>query len=79
MPNISKALKKKRDAEERLRRTSPQAVFSESGGSQTYITIQEITEAVEQSKTTWELLTNGDSDNPELLFADGDVLYVEVL
>lgn len=116
--NISKELKKKRDAEARLQKSSPTPVYVGSGGTpstgggtiegDTYITNETIINKINNvinnqlvagdnititdnmdgtytisgeaggETTQRDLLTNGDLTNTELLFAGGDVIWVEV-
>lgn len=115
--NLSKQLKRKRDAEARLQKQSPTPSYVGSGGNPSsgggtipndeYVTIQNIINQITQviqtqliagdnititdnedgtytisgqagATTEKDLLTNGDILDTELLFAEGDVIWVEV-
>ena len=91
MVNLAKVLKKKRDAEARLVQSSPLPVLVSSGGPvaggdinqtiQNFITwniVQEQLTTVMGNMRHFEALTDGDLDDPQFIFAGGDVLYGEV-
>lgn len=89
--NLAKELKKKRDAEKRLDKSSPTPSFisGANGGSfnseqQIINNITNIYNEIQEiinngvSGGYYEPLTTGDIDNPELFFINGDILMVEV-
>lgn len=90
--NLSKELKKKRDAEDRLRNRSPVTVFSETTtGEQSFKGTDDfalknhnhddlyVKKGEVMQVKYYEPITNGNIEMPELLFYEGDLIIGEVI